>query len=60
MKDLQIILKNIPGELARMGEILGAAKVSLEGGAFLYIIIDLFCWDHREQIAPHLPTLCLF
>ena len=32
MKDLQIILKNIPGELARMGEILGASKVSLEGG----------------------------
>ena len=32
MKDLQIILKNIPGELARMGEVLGAAEVSLEGG----------------------------
>lgn len=32
MKDLQIILTNTPGELARMGEILGAAKVSLEGG----------------------------
>ena len=32
MKDLQIILNNKPGELARMGEILGAAKVSLEGG----------------------------
>jgi len=32
MKDLQIILKNEPGELARMGEILGNAKVSLKGG----------------------------
>ncbi len=32
MKDLQIILNNKPGELARMGEILGKANVSLEGG----------------------------
>lgn len=32
MNDLQIILNNTPGELAKMGEILGAAKVSLEGG----------------------------
>ncbi|MEO1652726.1 MAG: amino acid-binding ACT domain-containing protein [Bacteroidota bacterium] len=32
MRDLQIILKNEPGELARMGEILGQAQVSLEGG----------------------------
>ena len=32
MKDLQIILSNEPGELARMGEILGKANVSLEGG----------------------------
>jgi hypothetical protein len=32
MKDLQIRLSNKPGELARMGEILGTANVSLEGG----------------------------
>ncbi len=32
MKDLQIILNNQPGELARMGVVLGTAGVSLEGG----------------------------
>jgi hypothetical protein len=37
MKDLEIILENKPGALAEMGEILGAAGVSLEGGgAFVY------------------------
>lgn len=37
MKDLQILLKNEQGELARMGEILGNANVSLEGGGvFVY------------------------
>ena len=37
MKDLEIILENKPGSLAEMGEILGAAGVSLEGGgAFVY------------------------
>lgn len=32
MKDLTIILKDEPGTLAKMGEVLGAAGVSLEGG----------------------------
>jgi hypothetical protein len=32
MKDLEIHLKNHPGALAEMGETLGAAGVSLEGG----------------------------
>ncbi len=32
MKDLAIRLKNEPGALAEMGEILGKAGVSLEGG----------------------------
>ncbi len=32
MKDLEIILENKPGALARMGEILGKNKISLEGG----------------------------
>lgn len=32
MKDLEIILGNHPGALAEMGETLGAAGVSLEGG----------------------------
>ena len=32
MKDLAIRLKNEPGALAEMGEILGTAAVSLEGG----------------------------
>ena len=32
MDDVEIILSNEPGELARMGEALGAAGVSVEGG----------------------------
>lgn len=32
MKDLEIRLDNRPGTLAKMGEVLGAAGVSLEGG----------------------------
>ena len=32
MKDLEIILDNMPGALATMGEILGRNKISLEGG----------------------------
>lgn len=32
MKDLTIILKDEPGALAEMGEVLGRAGVSLEGG----------------------------
>lgn len=32
MKDLAIIIKDQPGALAEMGEILGAAGISLEGG----------------------------
>lgn len=51
MKDLEIILENKPGELARMGEILGAAKVSLEGGGvFVYNNIGIahFLVDDAE------------
>jgi hypothetical protein len=37
MVDIEIILENKPGTLAKMGEVLGAAGVSLEGGgAFVY------------------------
>jgi len=32
MKDLSVELENTPGALAQMGELLGAAGVSLEGG----------------------------
>jgi hypothetical protein len=32
MKDITIILENKPGTLAQMGEILGKAGISLEGG----------------------------
>ncbi len=32
MQDLEIHLENQPGALAQMGEVLGAAHVSLEGG----------------------------
>jgi hypothetical protein len=32
MKDLEITLENRPGALAKMGEVLGKAGVSVEGG----------------------------
>ncbi len=32
MKDIEIILDNTPGALARMGKILGSHRISLEGG----------------------------
>jgi hypothetical protein len=32
MKDLEIILENVPGSLARLGETLGKSNISLEGG----------------------------
>jgi hypothetical protein len=37
MKDLEILLENRPGALAELGEVLGTAAVSLEGGgAFVF------------------------
>ncbi len=37
MKDIFILLKNVPGALAELGETLGKAGVSLEGGGvFVY------------------------
>ncbi len=32
MQDVSIILEHRPGELARMGEVLGSAGISIEGG----------------------------
>ncbi|MEO7393335.1 MAG: hypothetical protein ABIU11_00255 [Chitinophagaceae bacterium] len=32
MKDLEILLENIPGKLALVGETLGRNHISLEGG----------------------------
>lgn len=32
MKDIEIVLRNVPGALAQMGEILGRNNISLEGG----------------------------
>jgi hypothetical protein len=32
MKDIEIVLENVPGALAMMGELLGENKISLEGG----------------------------
>jgi hypothetical protein len=32
MKDIEILLENIPGQLALLGETLGKSKISLEGG----------------------------
>lgn len=36
MKDIEIELKNKPGALAEMGEILGKHNISLEGGGVFY------------------------
>jgi len=36
MKDLEIILENIPGALSLLGETLGKHKISLEGGGVFY------------------------
>jgi hypothetical protein len=32
MRDLEIILENVPGRLARLGETLGKSNISIEGG----------------------------
>ena len=44
MQDLQIILDDQPGALAKMGEVLGAANISLEGGGVFV---------HRGQGVAH-------
>ncbi|MBA2686635.1 MAG: amino acid-binding ACT domain-containing protein [Gemmatimonadaceae bacterium] len=44
MKDLAILLRNRPGELARMGEVLGTAGVSVEGGG---------AWLGRDEGIAH-------
>ena len=36
MKDIEIVLENIPGTLALMGETLGKHKISLEGGGVFH------------------------
>ena len=46
MKDLAIALENRPGALAEMGEALGKAGVSIEGGG-------VWAWD-RDAIAHFL------
>ena len=37
MKDIEIVMKNEPGQLALMGEVLGKAGISLEGGGVFNI-----------------------
>ena len=44
MKDLTIALENRPGALAEMGEVLGAAGVSIEGGG---------AWVANGAVAAH-------
>jgi len=36
MKDLEIIIENVPGALALLGETLGKNNISLEGGGVFY------------------------
>ena len=36
MKDLEIIIENVPGALALLGETLGKNNISLEGGEVFY------------------------
>ncbi|MHA2181974.1 MAG: ACT domain-containing protein, partial [Promethearchaeota archaeon] len=48
MKDLTVILKNVPGALADLGEILGKNGVNMEGivgiplkdEAFIHILVE--------------------
>lgn len=52
MKDLEVILKNQPGQLALMGETLGRHKISLEGGGvFSYdnTVIAHFLVEEAER-----------
>jgi hypothetical protein len=51
MKDLTIALENRPGALAEMGEALGRAGVSIEGGGALKIP------DSRFQIPDSRPIV---
>lgn len=44
MRDLTIQLDNSPGALAEMGEVLGAAGVSVEGGG---------CWLFNSEAIAH-------
>ena len=44
MKDLEVLLADRPGSLAHLGEVLGAAGVSLEGGGV---------FTHRGEAIAH-------
>jgi hypothetical protein len=44
MKDLEVLLADRPGSLAELGEVLGAAGVSLEGGGV---------FTHRREAIAH-------
>ena len=52
MKDLTIALENRPGALAEMGEALGRAGVSVEGGgvAEAGVNIEVQYSDHDRQL----------
>ena len=55
MQDLTIALENTPGELARLGETLGAAGVNIEGGCALSegdtSVVHLLVEDHEKALA---------
>jgi len=52
--DIYAILANIPGELGKFGNILGAAGVSLEGGG-VFTVGD---WGHAHFLVNDPITAC--
>lgn len=60
MKDLSVELENTPGALARMGELLGAAGISLEGGGvfvhhnigFVHFLVE-DAWKAKEVLSAN-------
>lgn len=50
MKDLTIVLEHRPGALAAMGEALGRAGVSVEGGGAFAVDIEVVYSDHAQRL----------
>jgi hypothetical protein len=59
MKDVEIVLADRPGELARMAAALGAAGISIEGGGVWSVdgrVVAHFLFDASAPVASVLTT----